>query len=176
MTEIAQTEIWKNVTNGTVFVRRLDHRGELSRHEQVNSNRNVTMTTEERRVNQELSANERQDPFRNGILQPIRVLGEDAEIAELSSNPNSMAESDMIALLKGHHKTFEARVNQVQNTVTLERLLAVAYEEDCSVKKVERIKARIVEVGGGGPPVSTPAPSVSGAREPSVFGRPMSPR
>jgi len=46
----ATNEIWRNPTAGTVFVLKFDHRGELTRHEQVDSGRRFNITSEEREV------------------------------------------------------------------------------------------------------------------------------
>jgi hypothetical protein len=174
--EKAQNEIWMNPTAGTVFVVKMDHRGELTRHEQVNSGRKFNITTEERRLNMERAADESLCVFRNGTLQPVRLIGEDEESRELASNPNAMSESDMKALLSGHFKTFEAKLGQVNNGATLDRLLAVAYDQDVTIKRVQAIQARISQVSTG---MGMTRPRESGGPQPaarSITGRAVSPR
>jgi hypothetical protein len=176
--ERAQNEVWQNPTQGTVFVLKMDHRGDLVKYEQVDAGRKFYITTEERRLNMEKAANESQDVFRNGTLQPIRLIGDDEESRELAANPNVMAASDMSELLKGHYKTFESKLAQIQNISTLERLLSVAYEDDVSVKRVELVKLRIAEVGSlagrvAPVPVADPSRGLGGRAD---FGRPVSPR
>jgi hypothetical protein len=175
VTEKALNEVWMNATLGTVFVLKMDHRGELTRHEQVNSGRKFNITTEERRLNMERAADESLNVFTNGTLVPVRLIAEDEESRELASNPNAMSESDMASLLSGHFKTFEAKLNQIRNSSTLERMLAVAYEQDASVKRVDRIRERLDQVGSGlgatrPREVSGPQPETR-----SITGRPVSP-
>jgi hypothetical protein len=172
----AQNEIWMNPGLGTVFIKKMDHRGELTRWEQVNSGRRFNITSEERRLNMEQAADETLDVFRNGTFQPVRLIGEDEESRELASNPNAMSESDMKALLSGHFKTFEHRVGQINNASTLERMLALAYDQDVTVKRVQRIEERIGEVTTG--MGMTQPRQVSGPQPQArpVTGRPVSPR
>lgn len=144
--EKAQNEVWINPTAGTVFLKKMDHRGELTRWEQINSGRRFNITTEERRLNMESAADESLCVFRNGILQPVRLIGEDEESRELAANPNAMSESDMKTVLSGHYKTFEAKLAQINNVATLERMLAVAYDQDVTIRRVERIRERVSEV------------------------------
>lgn len=168
--EKAQNEIWMNPGLGTVFVKKMDHRGELTRSEQVNSGRRFNITSEERRLNMEQAADESLCVFRNGTLQPVRLIAEDEESRELASNPNAMSESDMKTLLAGHFKTFEHRVGQINNGATLERMLALAYDQDATVKRVQRIQQRIEEVTTG---QGMPRPAQAQTRP--TTGRPVSP-
>jgi hypothetical protein len=147
-------ESWSNATRGTVFLRRFDHRGELNRIESVQSGKTFHLSPEERRINSEMAAEQDLDVFRNGTLTPVRLIEDSAEARELASNPNVMSETDMRALLKVHPKTFESKIKAVRNPVTLERLLAVAHEEDASIKRVESVQARLAEV----------APHLAGSR------------
>jgi hypothetical protein len=167
----AQNEVWMNPGLGTVFVMKMDHRGELTRYEQVNSGRRFNITSEERRLNMEKAANESLNVFRNGTLQPVRLIAEDEESRELASNPNAMSESDMKDLVSAHFKTFEHKVGQINNTATLERLLVVAHDQDATIKRVERIEQRITETQTG---VARPAPQAD-VQARAVTGRPVSP-
>jgi hypothetical protein len=84
-----------------------------------------------------------------------------------------MSETDMKTLLSGHFKTFEHKLGQIRNVSTLERMLAVAYDADATVKRVERIKGRIEEVSAGTGLARTARPDT--APRP-VTGRPVSPQ
>lgn len=162
-------ETWKNVMEGTVMVRRLDHRGELTRVDTIQSGKTLHLTPEERRLNSEQAADPDLDFFRNGMMTPLRLLDDSEEARELANNPNVMSESDMKALFKVHPKTFDAKIRTIGNPVTLERMLSLAHDEDATIKRVEMIKARLAEV----------SPSLASLRpaEPrSVTGRAVSPR
>jgi hypothetical protein len=168
-------EAWRNHTAGTVFVRRLDHRGDFNRHEEVGSGRVCHISPEERRMNSEMAASEELDMFRNGTLQPLRLLDTSDEARELASNPNVMSEADMRALVKGHHKTFESRLGSIRSLSALQRLRAIAHDEDAPVKRVEAIEARIRQVQPG--MAQRPAPSAASAGDGRMsFGRPVTPR
>jgi hypothetical protein len=183
--EKAQNEIWMNPTAGTVFLLKMDHRGELTRYEQVNSGRKFNITTEERQLNMERAADESLCVFRNGTLQPVRLIAEDEETRELASNPNAMSESDMKALLSGHFKTFEAKLAQINNGATLERMLALAYDQDVTIKRVQSIQGRIGEVtaaagmglsrSGERSAARGSSTSQSQPTQRSITGRPVSP-
>lgn len=169
-------ESWQNVTAGPVFVRRLDHRGELTKVEGVEGGKTLHLTPEERRINSESAADEGLDFFRNGQMQPLRLLDNSDEAKDLAANPNLLSETDMRALCarETHPKTFEARVKAIRNPVTLERLLAVAHAEDATIKRVEVINARLVEISPSlARQHSSPAPPMESR---SSYGRAVTPR
>lgn len=173
----AQNEIWLNPTAGVVFIKKHDHRGELTRDVQVDADKRVTLTKAEREENMGNSADPSLDVFRNGTLQPVRLLGEDELSRELANNPNAMSEEDMVALVKTRAvKDFLEKLEGVKNVNTLERLLAVAYDQDASVRKVETIKTRISEIRQASSIGGRSAEPIGPQRERGVFGRPVSPR
>lgn len=142
----ANMETWKNVTPGTVFIRRLDHRGELTRDEQIDAGKVFHVTPDERRINSEMAATEGLDVFRNGQFTPVRLLDDSDEARELANNPNVMSESDMKALLKANVAVFQTKVAAITNPTTLDRLLAIAHDQDVSIKRAELVKARLTQV------------------------------
>lgn len=158
-------ESWQNMSRGTHFIRRLDHRGELTRVEGVDPGKVVHISPEERRINSEQAASEDLDVFRNGIFHAVRLIEDNEEAREIAANPNAMSESDMVALVKGHPKTFTARLNGITNQVTLERLLQTAMNEDAPVRRVEAIKEKIAAQDLTGPRPGGP-----------VTGRAVTPR
>jgi hypothetical protein len=76
-----------------VVINRLDHRGELTKHDIVDPGKKFNLTTEERRMNQELAARADMDVFSNGQLQPVRILDDVDDAREIASNPNLMSEA-----------------------------------------------------------------------------------
>jgi hypothetical protein len=139
-------ETWKNVTAGTVVLKRLDHRGELTRDEIVIGDKSFHITSAERRLNQESAADEELDVFKNGTLHPLRLIEDSEEALEIASNPNLMSESDMQVLIKAHFKTFAKGLSDIGNVTTLQRLLSMARSEDASISRVEAISDRIAEM------------------------------
>lgn len=141
-----ELETWENVSRGRVVIK---HKaGEYGRFkdELVNGGKKFHITQDDRRLNQELAANDGLDPFMNGILSPVRLLENSEDAEAILANPNVMGESEMADLVKGHFKSLEKRLGDITNPVTLERLLAVAKQSDASVSKVEAITARLQEV------------------------------
>jgi hypothetical protein len=168
-------ESWRNATLGTHFISRLDHRGEMVRVEQIGPGRTFHLTPEERRINSERTASEDLDVFRNGFFEPVRLLDDSEEARELASNPNVMSESDMRALVKVHPKTFDARLQAITNGMTLERLAAIALDEDVTVKRMRMIQGRLAEVSPSLAVTVQSTVDYSSDRKP-VFGQPVTPR
>lgn len=142
-----QVETWKNPTAGRVWVKRLDHRGELAKTEIVRSGGVFHLTTAERELNQELAVSEDLDLFANGTLTPIRLIEGTAAAREFATNPNLITEEDMKGLVKTRSKdAFVERLAAIKNPATLQRLAALSREEDAPLSKVEAIEARLQEV------------------------------
>lgn len=175
-----EQETWQNVTEGTVVLKRTDHRGEMTKEEVIIGGRNFHITSNERRLNQEMAADEGLDVFRNGTLHPLRLMDDTEEAREIAANPNLMSESDMKEMVRVHPKTFEKQLSSIANATTLQRLLAMAHSEDASIKRVEAIEARLAvvaptaayEVRVAGAPPAPPATGDSSA--PGM--RPVTPR
>lgn len=141
-------ETWKSDISGTIILRRLDHRGEMTRTEIVPAGKTFHITAEERRLNQEEVASPEFDVFRNGMLRPVRLLDSAEDARELAENPNVMSDTDMRSLLKSHFKTFTSKLGEISNPFALERMLALATspEVDATISRVEAIKSRLNEV------------------------------
>lgn len=174
--ESDQLETWRNVTAGRFVLTRHSALTNQRQYEMIGPGKTFHVTPTERRLNQELAADDELDSFLNGTLQPVRLL--DGTEEGLLNNPNHIADDDVAGMFKLHHKTFGARLQQITNTAILNRMLEVAREDDvnATVRQVEAIQARIREVD---PPmfetaeVTTSAVPVAGG--PSDL-RPVSPR
>jgi hypothetical protein len=140
-------ETWRNFTRGTIGVRRLDHRGELTGYELVRAGYRLHILPEERRLNQEKVADPTQDPFTNGMFVPERLDDSDPDTAALLANPNIVSDDEMPKLVRGAAKAMVDRIAQITNLLTLERILQAAMADpDVKLRRVEAIKARIAEV------------------------------
>lgn len=144
---MTEHESWKNTTAGRIFLKKYNQRGELA-SEMVPGGKVFQISPVERRINTEMAALPELDFFSNGQLTPVRLIETEEDAKEIASNPNLMAESDMVDLFKGHWKTFEARVGEINNLTTLRRLLEVGQssEVDAKVRQVDVIKAKIEEI------------------------------
>lgn len=151
----ADLETWQNIGRGRVVIRRDTLHGR--KDEIVSGGKTFHIAEEDRRRNSELAASVDLDPFKNGVLVPVRLLDGTEDAAEIAENPNLMGETEMVALLKGNFKTLEKRVGEIRNPVVLERMLELARTEDATVGKLEAVKARLAEVAPSlaGPPESS---------------------
>lgn len=144
-----ELETWKNATRGSIVLRRFSESGHLI-EQMITGGRTVQMTPRERRINSEAAANVRLNPFANGTMQPVKLIDGEADTAEIASNPNVMGETEVAGLFKAHWKTFAARVETIDNTMLLNRMLEVAKDDStgATVKQLEVIKARLATVSG----------------------------
>lgn len=140
-------ETWKNATQGRIFLKKYNQKGEMAA-EMIPGGKVFQISPNERRINAELAATPDLDFFQNGQLTPVRLIETEEDAKEIASNPNLMAESDMVDLFKGHWKTFEARVGEISNLTTLRRLLEIAQSDqvDAKVRQVEAVKQKIEEI------------------------------
>ncbi len=137
-----QLEVWENVSQGRVFVRKFDVRGHLG-GELVGSGRKVHISTAERRINQEKAANSELDVFLNGTLQPIRVAAEVVNPEDAAPvTANHITDEDAKAMFKGTARSFEKRLSEISSVAVLDRILRLAEEVDATVRQVELIRAR----------------------------------
>jgi hypothetical protein len=139
----AVQEIWKNSTQSKIFVARHGPNSTI-RHELVAPGRNFTITVDERRMNQNLAANDSLDIFSNGWLQPVQLPEETA--SEIADNPNHIPDEQLPGFFKLHYKTFAKRLEQITNPAVLERLREIGPENDATVKQIDQIQARINEI------------------------------
>lgn len=173
-TDQPDLETWKNPTEGSVWINRLDQRGDLKKVEIVTGGRSFHLSTKERRLNQEMAYNPDQDVFANGTLTPVRLLNNDpVEAAAFAANPNMMTEGEMRTLVgkpKGKaSEVFSERLAEIRNPATLERLLGLAREEDAPMSRVEAIQSRLAEVAPSAFPerVTTTATPITGEVAPA---------
>jgi hypothetical protein len=140
-------ETWKNATHGRHGVVKFDKRGNIE-HELVGPGKTVLLTPEERALNQDRAWDDSQDVFKNGTMTPVRLLDTTEDAKEIASNPNLKSEDELRDMFKLHWKKFEAEVEQIGNTLTLERLRDIAQEGDATVRQVNVIEARMSDLQG----------------------------
>lgn len=141
-------ETWKNVTAGTVVLRKIDRNGELI-HEVITGGRTIHVTPTERRLNQEQCATDELDFFQNGILTPVRLIEGAEDVEKIRGNPNHMSEDDMAELFKAKGlKAFQEKVESVSNPITLNRMVEIAKAEEvnATMRQVQILEARLADV------------------------------
>lgn len=149
--ERPKVETWENATRGRVVLLKFDRQGDI-RREMIRGNQKFTISPEERVLNSDRAATEGLDVFRNGVLTPVRLLDgvEDPAYQEIASNPNMLGESDLRDMYGLHWKTFEKKLAEISNPMTLERLYAIGEEDDTkvTVNQHKAVQARLDEVRG----------------------------
>lgn len=141
-------ETWKNVTAGTVVLRKIDRNGELI-HEVITGGRTIHVTPTERRLNQEQCATDELDFFQNGILTPVRLIEGAEDVEAIRGNPNHMSEDDMANMFKTKGlKAFTEQVDSVTNPIALERMVEIAKAEEvnATVRQVQILEARLADI------------------------------
>jgi len=124
-------EQWKNQTQSTAFVLKFDRYQNLI-SELVSPGKTVTVTKEEREINQDRAALDNLDVFKNGILLPVKLVDPEDE-REFAENPNLMSEDDLRNLLKLSKPAFVKRINEISNIYPLLRLDELAKEDDTKI-------------------------------------------
>lgn len=133
-------EIWKNATEAQVVIVKHGPNG-TTRHELVIGGRTFTLSTDERRMNQNLAYDPVQDIFSNGMLQPVKLPEEASE--EVLGNPNHIGDDELPKFFKLHYRTFNKRLDEITNTAVLHRLLNIGPGHDATVRQMEQIQARL---------------------------------
>lgn len=123
-TEIEGLEAWRNATAGRVIVTKFAADGSR-RAEMISSGKVIHLTPAERKLNQELAANDDLDVFLNGCLQPVRLLDTE-ESKVLASHPNHLTDEEAVALFKVSSDVFIDRLSQITNASAVDRLLKMA--------------------------------------------------
>jgi hypothetical protein len=142
-------ETWENIGKGDVFVLTFDHTGRL-KSVPVRAGGKITMSIEERQLNQERAFSSDVDMFSNGRLSPIRLVDTADDYEKIANNPNHISESDMNDILKLKGKAFSERINEITNAVALERMFELASDETANVSMTQfrSLEKRLAEVRG----------------------------
>lgn len=138
-------EMWKNVTKGTVVVSKFDNNENIVRSD-VKSGQTITVTEEERHLNDQLAYDLSVCVFRSGVLEPVRLVDSAEDIEDIKSNPNLKSEAELVELIKGHGNKLKSHLSTINNVITLHRIYDLAIEHDVSMSKINAIKAAITEV------------------------------
>ena len=172
-------EVWQNMSKGRVSVLKLDRNGD-TRHELIRGGQKFNITSEERQLNMDRAASDELDVFKNGFLTPVRLLEDSDDYTEIAANPNLLGESELEAMFDLHWKQFQAKVEDISNMLTLQRLLEIAESDDVNVtvKQHQTIKSRIAEISPIAQEIESTVEQVGhvrGDRGPSE-GRSVTPR
>lgn len=138
-------EVWENATQSNLVIRKRGEYG-VEQEERVTGRKRLEITARDRRMNEDRIANPRNNPFRNGTLVPLVLTAESHDAEELVNNPNLMTEEEMKALVGAPDKRFNERLKTIDNATVLQRLLAVAGEQDVRLSRYAAIEAHLDDV------------------------------
>lgn len=142
-----EKETWENPTKSNVWIKTYDPQHNL-RNEMIRPSGKISLTIEERLINQDLAYSSKADIFKNGTLVPIRLIDTAEDYAEHAENPNNLSESDMKELFKLPAAKFKARLSGIENPIALERIVELSESDTVSatLSQVKAAKARLEEV------------------------------
>lgn len=139
-----QKETWQNVTRGTAAVIKLDMRG-MEYGEVVRAGGKVSLSPEERRLNQDRAATEKQDLFSNGMLSPVRLVDGSEDNTDIAANPNFMSESDISDLFGLTLPALRAKLADIESYALVLRIRETAELVDARKSQVAAVDARLEE-------------------------------
>lgn len=138
-------EAWENTSHSRFSLRRIDSRGDV-RTELVGGRKTFHLSPEERYMNSELASSPKVDPFKNGRFAPVRLLETTEDAEEIKTNPNLLAEGDLVELVKGKVEPLRARLAEIEQPLVVERMKEIAEREDARMTSVKAIEARLEEL------------------------------
>jgi|JI9StandDraft_1071089.scaffolds.fasta_scaffold01623_12 hypothetical protein len=131
-----ERETWTNPGKGLVYILQFDANHKPT-SKGVRPGHKITLTVEERQMNQDRAAAPDRDLFTNGSLVPLRLVESASDYAEIAANPNLLGESDMRELFKLKATTFKDRLDSIDNPILVARMIEIANEEDAKGEDAE---------------------------------------
>lgn len=164
MTSIeTQLEKWESNTQATVYVNKFDPaRPGSFVQERVRPGRSFLITAEERNLlNSDRIIEEKNDPFKNGMLRPVKgdavkmAREEEQKVQQKASeaaapNPNHMSDEELGSLFGiRNFKRFEKAVGEISSQAVLNRLLVLSEDEqyNATVSMVRVIESMLDNAG-----------------------------
>lgn len=140
-------EVWQNVSGSQIYIRILDPRGN-EKFTHIRPNQKITISPLERRINQDRTATEKGDFFKNGMLTAVRLINTEEDYADLATNPNLISESEIADMFSLTPAKFKNRINEITNFTVIRRLIDYAEREDtkASMPQMRALEARKEEL------------------------------
>lgn len=160
--EDALNELWEAAIETNVGLQITTPKGATEgRLFALRKGRRISISTEDREMNQEMVADRRYDVFANGTLLPVKVpaekgvredgVREDGVEVSDSRPPirteNALTDREIAELVGMHTNALKARLAKIDSIYTVERVAEVAAStEGVSTAKQEAIQTRIQEL------------------------------
>lgn len=148
-------ELWKNLTKGEVWIKVFDVKG-IEKAKRVPPGGSIQITSEERRLNQEIAYGPEGDVFKNGRL----TVSDFAELADVAEDleelrEGSLSESEIAKMLDQNTNSLKKDLAKIGSPITLSVLKEIVEDEelarihgisDVSVAKANAVQARYDEL------------------------------
>lgn len=145
---MAKKELWKNLGKGDVWVKTFDVKGNEVAKKVPGSGGTIQVTSEERKMNQEIAYGPEADVFTNGklIVSDFTALVDVAEdLEELRSN--SLSESEIQKLLTENTNVLKKKLTEINEPAIISALKDLVEDnDDVSTAKAKAIHARYDEI------------------------------
>lgn len=136
-------EVWENVTEALLGLRKIDYRGN-EKDVLVRGGSKVTLTPEERELNESLVADEKFNPFTNGMLRAVR-LSDDPDATEVDASA-ALSPDEMSEFFKQTVAAYTKAVKEITSSILLQRLIKHGEEHEATVRQVQALRDRLESV------------------------------
>lgn len=144
--DLEKLESWQNVAKGRAFLKKFGDRPGKMGTELINGGQVFNILPAERRLNQRAVANPKDDPFTNGHFVGIHLIEDEKDTAALKAASQGLTEDELKAIFKLSGAKFSARLEQITERVTLQRLREVGVILDAATSKVTAVAERLAEL------------------------------
>lgn len=142
-------EVWENQSAGIVYVHVTDPiNPNLRPDRMIPPGGRVSITTRDRRINQQQIVDRAFDMFINGLLTPVQLVETASDFEEIKSQPNVKSESELKELFDLTAAKFKTELQGLTNTRILQRMHDMAEQDEVKAthSQVKAIEARIDEL------------------------------
>lgn len=134
-------ETWKNLSHQMKVAPSINFRGEMSQRV-IQPGRVFEISTEERQHYQGQVADAKDDEFMNGTFDAVKLVDSAEDYEIIANAPDRFSDDDLRDMIKGQAMTVAKRVAEIDNPVTLSRLIKLAEEADVSKSKLDVLSDR----------------------------------
>lgn len=136
-------EVWENVTEALLGLKKIDHRGN-DKDALVRAGAKVTLTPEERELNESMIVDDKFNPFKNGMLRAVR-LTDDPDAGEVDASAH-FSDAEMTAFFKKTVAVYTKAVNEITSSFLLQRLIKFGEENEATVRQITLLRDRLETV------------------------------
>lgn len=137
-----ELEVWKSLVLGPRGINRFSEKGERV-IERVDGGGTFDITPDERRRNQRLVRDARNDDFTNGTFILLTAVDSDPNSVSLWNQPQALEDDELEAMLDLPYARFLERLEEVNEAVTAERLYMLCRKVDAGTQKLKATTAKL---------------------------------